>query len=101
MIILFEINYFRDVLLYDRIDEYDALPDKTFAGYQFFATECKNKEYVAFIDDDVFIKVHELKSHFKNISPESPEVRCLKGKCIAETGEVTTNKVYKENNYSL
>ena len=89
------------MLLYDRIDEYDALPDKTFAGYQFFATECKNKEYVAFIDDDVFIKVHELKSHFKNISPESPEVRCLKGKCIAETGEVTTNKVYKENNYSL
>ena len=59
----------RDVILYDKMDEYDALPDKTFAGYQFFAQHCPQKQYVVFQDDDVFIKVNELKGQMNRLTP--------------------------------
>ena len=57
------------MIQYDRFDTYDSLPDKTFAGYQFFAQKCPDKEYAAFVDDDVFIKVHQFKEQMKKISP--------------------------------
>ena len=44
-----------------------ALPVKTFAGYQFVAQHCNEKDYVLFVDDDVFIKLIELKEELKKI----------------------------------
>ena len=58
------------------------MPDKTFAGYQFVAQHCSEKEYVLFADDDVFIKLNEIKDEMQKISPEVDSMRCLKGKCI-------------------
>ena len=63
-----EISQFEDIIEFDQLDSYDTLPDKTFAGYQFFAEKCPDKQYVAFIDDDVFIKVRELKKEMKKLS---------------------------------
>ena len=60
---------FSDIILYNGIDAYDNLPDKTFAGYQFFSENCKEREYVVFHDDDVFIAVNELKGQMKKVSP--------------------------------
>ena len=92
--------FYRDIVLYDQVDQYDSLPDKTFAGYQFFIEKCQNRQYVIFHDDDVFIAVKELKSQL-NKTPSSrsmriptqtrtyfsatAEVFCLKGRCIPET----------------
>ena len=56
-----ESETYRDIIEYDQIDNYDALPDKTFAGYQFVAKYCREKEYVLFVDDDVFVKIHQIK----------------------------------------
>ena len=64
-----ELVEFGDIIIYNKKDEYDSLPTKTFAGYQFLKEKCKKKEYVAFQDDDVFIKINELRGHFKQISP--------------------------------
>lgn len=64
----FKLTGIRDIVLYDRIDKYDSLPDKTFAGYQFFAEKCQQRDYVIFHDDDVFIAVNELKSQLKKTS---------------------------------
>ena len=44
-----------------------ALPVKTFAGYQFVAKHCNEKDYVLFVDDDVFVKLNELKVLMKKI----------------------------------
>ena len=59
-----------------------SLPDKTFAGYQFVSQHCNEKEYVLFVDDDVFIKLNEIKDEMRIISPDIDSMRCLKGKCI-------------------
>ena len=61
---------YRDIVLYDELDQYDSLPDKTFAGYQFFIEKCQQRQYVVFHDDDVFIAVNELKSQL-NKTPSS------------------------------
>ena len=44
---------------------------KTFAGYQFVATHCNEKDYVLFVDDDVFIKLIELKEQLKKIQSDA------------------------------
>ena len=48
-----------------------ALPAKTFAGYQFVAQHCNEKDYVLFVDDDVFIKLTELKEELKKIESDA------------------------------
>ena len=48
-----------------------ALPVKTFAGYQFVAQHCNEKDYVLFVDDDVFIKLIELKEELKKIQSDA------------------------------
>ena len=58
------------------------MPDKTFAGYQFVAEHCTQKEYVLFVDDDTFLKLNEIKAEMKKMSPEVDSLRCLKGQCI-------------------
>ena len=90
-----EMSEFGDILEYDRIDSYETLPDKTFAGYQegsknlheivcdtrarksctisnhyqYFAQNCPNKEYGIFIDDDVFVRTEDMKKQMKRIPP--------------------------------
>ena len=44
---------------------------KTFAGYQFVAQHCNEKDYVLFVDDDVFIKLTELKEELKKIQSDA------------------------------
>ena len=48
-----------------------ALPVKTFAGYQFVAQHCKEKDYVLFVDDDAFIKLIGLKEELKKIQSDA------------------------------
>ena len=47
-----------------------ALPVKTFAGYQFVAQHCNEKDYVLFVDDDAFVKLNELKVFMKKIQSD-------------------------------
>ena len=48
-----------------------ALPVKTFAGYQFVAQHCNEKDYVLFVDDDAFIKLIGLKEELKKIQSDA------------------------------
>ena len=66
-------------MLYDYEDNYENLPMKTFAGYQFFNDHCKKKKYAIFHDDDIYIKLNELRGQLKKLDPSVPEIKCLKG----------------------
>ena len=52
---------------------------KTFAGYQFFNENCPKKSYVIFHDDDVFIKLNELRGQMNKIPSDEAHIKCLKG----------------------
>lgn len=69
----------QDIVQYDFLDSYDNLPMKTFAGYQFTNEHCVNKDYMVFHDDDVFIKINELRGQMNKISPSEAHIKCLKG----------------------
>lgn len=80
-----EFSKHSDIILYNFLDSYNNLPMKTFAGYQFFAEYCPEKQYVIFHDDDVYIKLHELRGQMNKLDYKQPHIKCLKGKCIPET----------------
>ncbi|CAG5079035.1 Oidioi.mRNA.OKI2018_I69.PAR.g9153.t1.cds [Oikopleura dioica] len=83
-----------DIVLYDYEDNYENLPMKTFAGYQFFNDRCMKKKYAIFHDDDIFIKLNELEGQLKKLDPSVPEIKCLKGKCIPEAPAMYFGKYY-------
>jgi hypothetical protein len=105
--VIAEMEKHKDIILYNFEDNYENLPMKTFAGYQFFNDHCEKKKYAIFHDDDIYVKLNELKGQLKKLDPAVPEIKCLKGtfwiqprskifegKCIPEAPAMYFGKYY-------